>query len=316
MYKITIEKIGEYEIYCLENADSSSFVKIAPDKGATISDLKLANQSIYDGYSNLEDLETLAWGRGILLGPFPNRLKDGKYSFEGKNYQFPINDTATGTALHGFVNQLKFTLGDVKLNEEKASISCHTYYDGNFEYYPFPFLAEIQYSLSKKEGLSLCFSITNRGKSNMPVGLGWHPYFTLSEKVNNSTLQLPKLEMIEIDGSMIPTGKLTPFNIFEKLAKIDDFVLDNCFKLEQSNEFARVIIEGEKGRLIYTQSTDIPYLQVFTPPHRNSIALEPMTCNVDAFNNEDGLKILAPNETIELKCQVNLESHSPTYRNI
>ena len=40
------------------------------------------------------------------------------------------------------------------------------------------------------------------------------------------------------------------------------------------------------------------FLQVFTPPHRQSIALEPMTCNIDAFNNQDGLKMLAPKETL------------------
>jgi len=39
------------------------------------------------------------------------------------------------------------------------------------------------------------------------------------------------------------------------------------------------------------------FLQVYTPPHRKSIAIEPMTCAPNAFNNEQGLIILAPFES-------------------
>ena len=45
-----------------------------------------------------------------------------------------------------------------------------------------------------------------------------------------------------------------------------------------------------------------PYFQVFTPPHRESVALEPMSCNVDAFNNRQGLIALEPDK--EWKCKM------------
>lgn len=313
MYKISIEKLGIHDIYSLSDENSDFVLKFVPEKGATISDLRLNNQNIYDGYTKIEDLETLSWGRGILLAPFPNRLKEGKYSFEGKNYQFPINNPETGTALHGFISLLKFTLGEVEINDQSGSVSCHTLYDGRFEYFPFPFKAEVKYSLDNKDGFKLRLSIVNCGEKNMPIGLGWHPYFNLDENVNDTILKLPKLDIVEIDENMIPTGNIEPFTIFEKATKLEDFVLDNCFLLDKKSKSATVVLEGEKGRLTYTQKTDIPYLQVFTPPHRKSIALEPMTCNVDAFNNGQGLKILKPNETIELVCQVKLERKDSEY---
>ena len=308
MYKLTVEKVGKYDIFCLSDEESKFYVKFVPQKGATISDLRLNQKNIYDGYNNFQDLEALAWSRGILLAPFPNRLKEGRYSFEGKDYQFPINDSGTGTALHGFISQLEFTLGELETKEESANISCHTSYEGQFSYFPFPFSSKVRYSLNKND-FSFKFSVSNTGNGNMPIGLGWHPYFNLDDNVNDTLLKLPELDIVEIDKNMIPTGQNTPFKAFETAAKIDDFVLDNCFKLKQDTKVAKVVLEGKKGRLTYRQNTNIPYLQVFTPPHRDSIALEPMTCNVDAFNNGDGLRILAPNETIVLECKVSLENN-------
>lgn len=307
MYKLTAEKIGKYKIYCLSDEKLDFFLKFIPEKGATVSDLRLNRQNIYAGYDNFSDLESLKWCRGILLAPFPNRLNKGKFSFEGNDYQFPINDHDTGTALHGFVSQLKFEIGDLVFNPNNASVTCYTSYEGNLEYFPFPFTAKVTYSLDTNDGFSLNFSVTNNGKSNMPIGIGWHPYFCLSKNINKTILKLPKLEMIEINQSMIPIGKKTPFSIFENSLEINDFVLDNCFLLENDVEPATVVLDGEYGKLTYSQNTNIPYLQVFTHPDRKSIALEPMTCNVDAFNNGEGLKILAPNESIELECKVILE---------
>jgi len=126
MYTLNLEKLGIYDIYCLSDEKSESFVKFVPEKGATISDFRLNNQNIYDGYQSFEDLEALTWYRGILLAPFPNRLQEGKYSFEGIEYQFPINDSETETALHGFMHQMKFTLGEVITNNENASVTSHT----------------------------------------------------------------------------------------------------------------------------------------------------------------------------------------------
>lgn len=57
-------------------------IKFIPEKGATISDLRLKRPNIYDNYKSFEDLDTLEWGRGVLLAPFPNRLKKGEYSLD------------------------------------------------------------------------------------------------------------------------------------------------------------------------------------------------------------------------------------------
>ena len=62
-----------------------------------------------------------------------------------------------------------------------------------------------------------------------------------------------------------------------------------------------VILANEEGKLTYWQEAGTGkynFIQIFTPPHRNCIALEPMTSNIDTFNNKDGLVILQSGESL------------------
>jgi len=308
MFKLHTKKIGKYALLELSDINTNFSLKVVPEKGACIYDLRLNKQNIYDGYETFDDLEELSWGRGILLAPFPNRMASGKYTFKGIDYQFPINDKETGTALHGFVCDLKFKLVDKKLEDTSASLTLQARYDGHFPYYPFPFVATVVYSLDTNKGLSIDFKINNTGLGEMPVGLGWHPYFCITEKVNDTILTLPHLHKVEIDKSLIPIGKRTALNYFNEPKKIGDYTLDNCFVVDTNKKEAVVIMESDLGKLTYKQSTKYAYLQIFMPPHRKSIALEPMTCNIDAFNNGDGLQVLQKGETIDLVCNVNFVS--------
>ena len=144
--------------------------------------------------------------------------------------------------------------------------------------------------------------LTNNDAVPMPAGLGWHPYFILSDRVDDTSLQMPDCQLIEIDERMLPTGKKAVYNDFKTLKSIGEIVLDNGFFLMETDGEATVILKSEIGQLDYWQelgATKWQFLQVFTPPHRQSIALEPMTCNIDAFNNRDGLVLLTPQSTLE-----------------
>ena len=305
MYQIATEHCGKYEVLTLHNSEQKHTLKIVPHKGACVYDLILHGRCVYDGYPNFEELDKLKWSRGVLLTPFPNRTEAGKYTFAGKSYQFPINNEATGTAIHGFLREMSFTVKNTETAKNFASVTCTTEYAGDRAYYPFPFRATVVYTLHDERGLDFHLSVENSGDSALPAGLGWHPYFSISDTVNDCELSLPPLQMVEIDENMIPTGNLLPFHFFDKRSPIEDFVSDNCFLLNTDEPVAEVRLHSAHGTLTYRQNTDYPYLQIFTPPHRQSIAFEPMTCNVNALNNGDGLQILQPGEQTELKCSVN-----------
>ena len=153
----------------------------------------------------------------------------------------------------------------------------------------------------------MTMSVENLGENTIPMGFGWHPYFSLSEKVDDCELTLPPLEMIGVDQRMIPTGKRYAFDEFLTPSPIGVSVLDNCFvrKANEKEDRLKIRLSGSKGTIDYWQETGpgkFSYVQFFTPPTRTSIAIEPMTCNVDAFNNQNGLIDLPIGAVVEASC--------------
>ena len=100
-------------------------------------------------------------------------------------------------------------------------------------------------------------------------------------------MQIPTCQKVDIDPRMIPTGELTRFDLFSEERLVADTFLDNCFLAESDYTISA---SGTQFELeVSADAALFPYFQIFTPPHRESIAIEPMTCNVDAFNNGNGL---------------------------
>ncbi len=299
MFKHEIESFGSFEKHTFKNSAGDSF-SVVPDFGANLIDLRFGNQPIIDGYANYEELRTMAWGKSILLVPYPNRLRDGKYSFEGKNYQFDLNNADTGNSIHGFLSTRPFAVKTTLCTLDEAMLTCTYRHDGSHVAYPFRFTFEVRYIL-RGSNFEVEMIFTNDDASTVPVGLGWHPYFKIAENAGDVFLQMPDCQIVEADARQLPTGRKLPFSEFKTLSKVNDFKFDSTFLLDQTDGRAEVTLQSESGILTYWQNVDNQnwqFLQVFIPPARKSIALEPMTCNVDAFNNQDGLKCLKTGEIL------------------
>jgi aldose 1-epimerase len=125
-------------------------------------------------------------------------------------------------------------------------------------------------------------------------------------------LKIPAKHKIEVDPRMIPTGVKLPADSFNQLTKIGDSELDTGFIIEAQKDVAtteiydpdydlHIKVWQEIGKWKYN------YLQIYIPPSRESIAIEPMTCSIDAFNNKEGLIVLAPEQSVKATCGVKLE---------
>lgn len=264
------------------------------------------HHNILDGYETPEELETGKWGKSTVLFPFPNRLANGRYKWNKKEYQFPINNAATGNAIHGFAREEAFEVQHVYLARDAASIRVFFDYLGHRACFPFPFSMEIEFSIFDDGVFQMEVSVENLGETSMPFGFGWHPYFRLAEYANEHSLKLPPCERVVINDNMIPTGGRALYGAFGKLQKVNDTVLDTCFQHGKlTGKPALVLRNANRELKIFAPAKQFPFFQVFTPPHRESIALEPMTCNVDAFNNKQGLVSLDPGEkwqgTVEIQ---------------
>ncbi len=299
MYQHTKSPFGKYEKHILSDEAAGNRLELVPGFGACILDIQLDGQSILDGYESPEEMAINRWAKNVFLFPFPNRLKQGVYEWEGQAYQFPINDGQTGNALHGFGMDKPMEVSEVDTGKDEARIKCRYHYEGQFDSYPFPFQLEATISLGAPASVKIEMQVQNTGKGPIPFGMGWHPYFQLSEEAGQVLLQLPPCNMIGVDQVMIPTGKRYEYTTFTQPRRITSEVLDNCFALRQKEGEVQLLLRGDKGELRYWQEVGegkFGYLQLFTPPHRQSLAVEPMSCNIDAFNNEEGLLKLQAGE--------------------
>lgn len=297
MYELTKTPFGKHTRFDLRNPSTGTGFSIVPGAGANVLDIQFGNQSILDGHTTPEDLDAGKWGKSTVLFPFPNRLDGGKYTWLGNSYEFPINNAATANAIHGFVREAAFEPEFVFLGQDLASIRCYFDYKGERAYYPFSFSLEIEFTIHDSGKFELQVEVINLHSTAIPIGFGWHPYFRLANTANLHQLKLPACEKVDINDRMIPTGSLTPFKEFQSLQKVEEAFLDNCFQYGKKSGTYQLVLEGEGQSLkMKAPATEFPFFQVFTPPHRESIALEPMTCNVDVFNNLQGLVSLDPEE--------------------
>ena len=312
MYQVKKELLGNLEQVQISNGESE--LTFVPESGSYITDLafKLGNKTfrIIDGYNDYASLVKRDYYKSAFLLPFPNRLNEGKYTYKGKNYEFPINDSEGNNALHGFDDFYKMELKDVHLNGENAQVTLHNSYNGQNPAYPFPFEFTVIYTLKEDNSFECEIKIENPNDFTIPIGFGWHPYFKIGKYAKNLKLQLPACEKIEVDENMIPTGEVSDYTDFSEATLIGDTFLDTCFKSkdEKGNAIIHLISEEQKVKLTYWQeSKQFPYFQVFTPPMGESVAIEPMTCNIDAFNNGDSLMEMPKNTIFSGKFGMRLD---------
>ena len=285
-------------IVCMAVAGAE--MAINPKNGADIFRLVLSGKEIIKP-------RRLGEAENPWLFPFPNRLKQGVYDFEGKKYSFEINDgNGLQNALHGFVRAEPFSITEQGKNDQEAQVTLDYAYAGELDSYPFPFQMSISYRLSAQQ-LKVGVKLVNTGRTNMPAGLGWHPYFGLPLGKDKAEIQLPSCREVEVDKTMIPTGKKfasTRFDAFHSLKGID---LDTCFELNDKGQINAVRLRsGDDHEIRLWQDGAYGFIQIYIPDDGQSIAIEPMTCGIDAFNTGEGLRILAPGESWELSCGVGL----------
>lgn len=309
MYQQYTEPFGKFTRHVLTNPGSGNRMDIVPGKGGCLLALQLGNRAVIAGFESPEALDQNSGARSMPLFPFPNRLRGGTYDWEGQTYQFPKTDKAGPNAIHGLGRHVVMHITREKAERSQATLECTYDHTGEHPGYPFPFHFTMSYHLDDETGFRLEMVFSNRHDQAVPVGFGWHPYFQIGGPVNSAFLQLPSCEHVEVDEYKIPTGRRSSFDTFRAPRPIGDLELDDCLALTYAENPTEVLLQGENGRLRYWQETGpgkFNFLQVYTPADRKSIAIEPMTCNIDAFHNRQGLLILGPGQTARAACGVSL----------
>jgi aldose 1-epimerase len=261
----------------------------------------LGGWDVIDGYGVQERCNG---GRGQPLIPWPNRLRGGRYLWDGAERQLDLSEPARQNAIHGLVRWRNW---QVRARESARVVLGHVLHGEPG--YPFMLDLEIEYLLESR-GLTVTTEARNIGPDACPYGAGMHPYLTMgAPTIDGAILTVPADRRLVTGGSGIPVGDQSVDGgslDFRSPRAIGGAHIDDCFtELERDAEgMARVELRAAEGSRAVTVrvSPEYHYVMVFTgdtlpeAQRRRGVAIEPMTCAPDAFRSGDGLVRLEPGE--------------------
>jgi aldose 1-epimerase len=235
---------------------------------------------------------------GATLVPWPNRIRDGRYTFEGKTQQLALTEPASRNAIHGLGRWARWT--KVRHVADLVTLRLDVVPQNG---YPFEVRVETTYSVHPEHGLMVTIGARNLGHGRAPFGAGSHPYLsTRGHALADTTVQLPARERLVVDDKLVPIGTRSVARTQHDLRRgrrLRAVLFDDGFTgliTHDGRGVAEVRTPGGGARLWFDET--YRFLQVFTvdalTPQRAAVAIEPMTCAPNAFNTGAGLIVLDP----------------------
>lgn len=165
-------------------------------------------REVIDGYKTKEELYALDGFRSALLAPWSNRMAEQEYDFQGHHYSLKESPVGGPQALHGLAHSLDFT---VKIQETDRIVLVAQI--PPCEGYPFKVDLEVEYKISAQpHRLEFRLEAYNRGESDAPISLGWHPYFRAQTGgVDSLMVTLPAEVGVRYSEKMIPEPGIKGF---------------------------------------------------------------------------------------------------------
>lgn len=269
------------------------------ESGAALRALSHGERLLLDGFA----ADAMAsGGKGQVLMPWPNRVRDGRYEFAGKSYQLGLTEPARANASHGLVRWAAW-----RLLHQAADTVTLGYRMMAQSGYPWTLDLEVTYAVDD-DGLTVTQQATNRSAGPAPYASGAHPYLSAGAgPVDGWTLTVPAATRLlsDPDRKLPTTTEATAGTAYDftTARPVGEVVLDHAFTdlTRQDDGRAYVDIEGPDGTTTLWVDEHHPWLMVYSADDqgtpRASLAIEPMTAPPDAFNSGTDLVTLEPGET-------------------
>ncbi|MDF9749941.1 aldose 1-epimerase family protein [Arthrobacter sp. ES3-54] len=240
--------------------------------------------------------------RGVIIAPWPNRIPDGKYTFDGEDYQLPVNEAGRRCSLHGFTPELDWRLES--WTESALELSCAI---GPAPGYPFALSITARYRLDG-DGLNTTVTAANMGERTAPYGVCPHPYLLAGPApLDQWSLQVPARTFLEVTPDRLLPLATRPVDghghDFGDPRVIGSTEIDHPFTdiVFDGDGQAHVVVRDPGGTGVgLAWDHSCTWLQLYTGdaepplPSRLGLAVEPMTCPPDAFNTGTDLVRLEP----------------------
>jgi aldose 1-epimerase len=243
--------------------------------------------------------------RGATLAPWPNRVVDGRYTFNGVAQQLAITEPARGHALHGLASWLDFTVVDRAADSVTMSATVEAQAG-----YPHRVEIAVTFSLDE-DGLHTTVTATNTGTDAAPWGTAPHPYLVAGDgHADDWTLTVPATTVVTVTEDRLLPIAAVPVDSegaeglgFVEPRVIGDTFIDHAYTdlVRDADGAATVSVLTADGTGVeMTWGESCRWVQVHTADNadpamnRIGVAVEPMTCPPDAFNSGEDLEVLEP----------------------
>lgn len=266
---------------------------VVTEVGATLRSYQVAGHDVVTSF----DEDSLPVGcQGQHLLPWPNRIRDGRYDWDGETQQLPINELDRHTALHGLLNWVPWSMAELYPSAVRLRTTLFPRPG-----WPGVLRANLTHWLDE-QGLSVELVVSNEGNRAFPFGYAAHPYFTLDAPLDEVSVTVPFNESLATDERQLPT-ELIPVDSGQLAGgPLGSANYDTAFcnPLRDATGHWTVRLSHQERFVEVWADETMGWLQLYTPASRRSLAVEPMTCGPDAFNEgptHQSLITLAPGET-------------------
>ncbi|WP_350274189.1 aldose 1-epimerase family protein [Kribbella sp. HUAS MG21] len=270
--------------------------------GGGLRELTYDGRPVLLGYG--ED-EAAHAGIGQHLFPWPNRITDGQYTFDGADQQLALTEPARHNAIHGLTRWANWLRLDDGSDEAALAVGHRLHGQPG---YPHQLDVRLDYRLTDR--LTVTATATNIGRSAAPYGYGAHPYLTVGRPIDTCVLEFTAADRLEVSADQMSPVGLTPVADspydFRTGRVIGSTSIDYAFT-GLAAEWSVTLTDPDSGtRSVLTSTT--PWMQLFTGEAvgRTALAVEPMTCPPDAFRTGQDLVVLKPGESHTTSFQVSV----------
>ena len=253
---------------------------IVTEQGATLRSLHYEGTDVIKSF-DADQSPTSSQGQQLL--PWPNRIRDGHYTFDGMEQQLAVSEVDRHNAIHGLVAWSRWSLvehTDTSVTQT-IRIMARPGWPGTIN-------VRLTHRLSDA-GLAVEVTARNVGTTAVPFGYAAHPYLCLGGTIDDWTVDAPFTSWLQVDDRLLPmqmremdsihtlNGLTVGQRTFDTAytVKGDGTVGSPAWRIRVSN--------GETSHELWGDAA-MSWVQIYTPDDRHSLAVEPMTCGPDAFN--------------------------------
>src|SRR5689334_9312465 len=214
------------ETVLLEDTRNQTTVSILPTVGNVAFSMKVKGQDVLRWpYASIGEFKSRPALSGIpFLGPWANRLDEQAFYANGKRYAFDMDlgNVRGAIPIHGFLSSTdQWQVVEVKADGKSAWVTSRLdFFKQPMWLKQFPFAHTIEMTHRLQDGvLEVHTKITNLSAEPMPVAVGFHPYYKLTDSSRDEwTISVGARKHWLLSSTKIPTGETEPIDkIFPNL---------------------------------------------------------------------------------------------------